>query len=304
MSDTVVVASAAPHDTTAGRGVRLSWGALLGGIVVALGVWLLLTVLGLAIGLSAIDPSQPASARTAGLTTGIWSLVVPLVALFVGGLVASRTAGIVDRPAGAIHGAVLWALATILSILLMGFVVRNIVGGAAAAVGSAASAASTGAPVVTQALGIDARDVVAPLNERLRAEGKPTVRPEQLEAAVRDAAAAAVREGRFDKQLFVTALSENTALSPADVRELADRAQMQLEARTGGMAGVKGDLQQTALRAADATGTAMWWLFLGMALSLGAAVFGATVGVSRQQRTAARGATGAMPVHEPQPAHS
>src|SRR5207248_11519006 len=83
---------------------RLSWGAIFGGTFVALGIWILLYAFGLAAGLTAVDPNNPGSARGAGIFTGVWGLIAPLVALFVGGFVASRSAGIFDRFAGGIHG--------------------------------------------------------------------------------------------------------------------------------------------------------------------------------------------------------
>src|SRR5690349_14919798 len=104
------------HLWVGGPPVKLSWAAIFGGTIVALGLWVLLCSLGLALGLSAIDPANPGSARAAGIGTGVWSLVAPLIALFIGGMVASRTAGIVDRVGGAIHGAVLWSLATIVGV--------------------------------------------------------------------------------------------------------------------------------------------------------------------------------------------
>src|SRR5690349_15272686 len=93
-----------------GPPVHLSWGAIFGGAVAALSVWALLYALGLAFGLSAVDPRNPGSLRASGIFTGIWSLVTPIIALFVGGAVASRGAGIVTRAGGALHGLVVWGL--------------------------------------------------------------------------------------------------------------------------------------------------------------------------------------------------
>ena len=53
----------------------LSWGAVLGGAVAALGVWAMLYVMGLAFGLSAVDPNDPSSVRGSSIFTGIWGIV-------------------------------------------------------------------------------------------------------------------------------------------------------------------------------------------------------------------------------------
>ncbi len=293
-SDVVVAPAALPEQAVPPRVVKLSWGALFGGMFAALGVWLLLTVLGLAIGLSAIDPSRPASTKIAGLTTGIASLIVPLVALFVGGLVAARAAGIVDRATGAIHGAVMWSLATILGVVLTGAVLRGVIDTAGGVAGAAASALGSAGPRFAHGVGIDTSDLVGPINERLLSEGKLPIRPERLQAAIRDSAGMAMQDGQFDKDTFARALSDETGLSEAGASDIADRIEAQVRMQVD-------EMRRGALQAADATGHAMWWVFLGMTLSLASAVLGATIGVSRKQRMAARGVP--IAVVEPQPVH-
>ncbi|MGQ0506432.1 MAG: hypothetical protein ACT4TC_14060 [Myxococcaceae bacterium] len=46
---------------------RLSWGAIFGGAVAALGLRILLYALGVALGLSSINPDNPESAQASGL---------------------------------------------------------------------------------------------------------------------------------------------------------------------------------------------------------------------------------------------
>jgi hypothetical protein len=106
---------------------RISWGAIFGGTLVALGVWLLLHTLGLAAGLTAIDPNNPRSLRGVGIGTGIWSIVAPLIALFVGGYVAARSAGVLERGLGALHGAVLWGLTTVAGAAGLGLMLASVV---------------------------------------------------------------------------------------------------------------------------------------------------------------------------------
>jgi hypothetical protein len=93
---------------------RLSWGAIFGGTFSALGLWLLLYVFGLAIGFSTVHVKGGDGFRPSGMFVGIWALISPLVALFVGGWVAGRGAGVVGRSSGAVHGLVMWGLTTVL----------------------------------------------------------------------------------------------------------------------------------------------------------------------------------------------
>jgi hypothetical protein len=109
---------------------NLRWGAIVGGTVAALGVASLLYSLGLALGLSAIDPQDPGSLRPSGIFTGVWALVVSLVALFVGGYVAARGASALTRMAGALHGLVVWGLTVVAGMWLIGTVASGLVSGA------------------------------------------------------------------------------------------------------------------------------------------------------------------------------
>jgi hypothetical protein len=134
-----------------GPPLRMSWGAIFGGTVAALGVWLLLLTLGLALGLSSVEPSTPGSVRGAGLFTGIWSLISPLIALFVGGMVAARGAGVVTKLGGALHGLVMWGLTALAGIYLLMAVLGSVVGGIASVGKAAMGAAGTATAGAAQA---------------------------------------------------------------------------------------------------------------------------------------------------------
>lgn len=293
-------------DLFGGPPVKLSWGAILGGTFVALGVWVLLYSLGLALGLSSVDPNDPGSAKAAGIGTGVWSLIAPLIALFVGGAVASRTAGVVDKAGGAIHGAVLWGLTTLAGVVLLGFALSNLLGGALSlgkgavgAVGSAAGAAvgaadrSNAGDALARNLGLNFDDALAPVNQRLRNNGKPAVTPEQLQAASADVLNDSLRTGRLDREQLVSSLADKTSLSRRDAEDLALRMEQQWNEKRA-QAGqkveeVKQDVQQGALKAADTTGKAFWGVFGALFLGLVSAVLGATLGVTRRQRLQAEG---------------
>src|SRR5262245_35978467 len=89
------------------RGIplRMSWGAVIGGVVAALGVAILLYALGLALGLDVVvNPNNPESLRSSGVFTSVWMLITSLIALFVGGLVAGRGANALTHAGASIHG--------------------------------------------------------------------------------------------------------------------------------------------------------------------------------------------------------
>jgi len=118
---------------------------------------------------------------------------------------------------------------------------------------------------------------LAPVNARLSQEGKPTVTLDQLETALRDATATSLRQGRFDSEVFATALAGHTALTRQDIDELVGDAKQRL-ATLGDQAA------QTTQRVATITGRAFWGVFGIMLLSLLTSVLGAIAGVTPRQR--------------------
>jgi hypothetical protein len=268
---------------------RLSWGAIFGGAVTALGLWILLYALGLAAGLTSLDPANPNSARSSGIFTGIWALIAPLIALFVGGWVAGRGASVFSRGQGGTHGLVMWGLTTLIGTSMVAMVASAVVGGVVS-VGKAAVSAGSGAigavaggtGNAARALGIDANDALGPVNDRLRAEGKPTITAEQLQAATRDAAQTALRQGRLDREMLVASLVQNTGLTRADAEQIGDRIQTQYQgASAQAQSGLQAAAQKAevgALKAGDATGKAFWGVFGALLMGLIAAVAGGAAG--------------------------
>jgi hypothetical protein len=278
---------------------KLSWGAIFGGTFVALGVWILLYALGLALGLSSVDPADPGSAKSAGIGTGIWSLIAPLIALFVGGLVASRTAGVMDKMGGALHGAVLWGLTTLAGVIVMGMALSSLLGAvfnvgksAVGAAGTAISgAASQGGQVgnIASSFGLNAEDALAPVNQRLQQEGKPAITAAQLQAATKDVLNTGIQQGRLDRELLVNSIAQNTALSRRDAEEIAGRIEAQWGQAQGQVGQIGQQVQQGALKAADTTGRVFWGVFFALLLGLVSSILGATLGVSKRQRFYAGG---------------
>jgi hypothetical protein len=248
-------------------GFRMSWGAVFGGAVVTLGLWLLLHTLGLAAGLSAIDPQDQGSLRGIGIGTGVWSVIAPLLALFVGGFVAAYAAGYFDRTTRLIHGVVVWGLTTILGALLVSMALAATLR-AGVRTGAAALA---GAASGVEGMSLNADQLLGPINQRLQSEGLPAVTAAQLEAAMRETMQAAVRTGSFDRNQMIGALTRTTPLSRPEAEQMATRIEQAWAQQAG-------ELRQAALQAADRTGKALWAVFLGMFLGLISAAAGALIG--------------------------
>ncbi|MGC4122695.1 MAG: hypothetical protein QM765_50615 [Myxococcales bacterium] len=245
------------------------WGAVFAGAFVALGLWVLLYAFGLAVGLNSLDMNNP---KSVGTWTGVWSFIAPLIALFVGGLVAARGAGPVDRTVGLMHGAVVWGLTTVVGVMLVGMMASAVVTGlAAAGTGVVKGVGGSGA-----VQGLNANDLLGPVNQKLQAEGKPAVTEQQIENSIKALGNQAIAGGKIDENAFAQALSQNTNLSRQDAMEIARGAQQQLGQAVQG-------LQQGAVQVANASGKAFWGIFAALALGLIASLIGGAIGVSRKQ---------------------
>ena len=139
---------------------RIAWGALFGGVIIAVAVQLLLSLLGAGIGLGTVNVNAGTtpSASGFGLGAGLWWVISSCVALFIGGYTSAWMAGIAVRFDGILHGLVTWGMATLLTVYLLSSAVGSIVGGGFSALGSVTSAAGTGissaAKPIAQATGV------------------------------------------------------------------------------------------------------------------------------------------------------
>jgi hypothetical protein len=112
---------------------RVSWGAILAGVVVALAIQILLAMLGAGIGLGVIEPTQAGDNPTAtsmGIGAAAWWALSGIIAAAIGGWVAARLAGIPSREVGLLHGFATWATATLLVLYFLGSTAGAIIGGA------------------------------------------------------------------------------------------------------------------------------------------------------------------------------
>jgi hypothetical protein len=110
---------------------KVSWGAIFAGVVVALVTQVLLTMLGVGIGVATLDPGtgDAPEASTFSIAAGIWYAVSGLIAAFFGGYVAARLSGRTSPTTGALHGLTTWAFTTLLVLYLLTTAVGSIVGG-------------------------------------------------------------------------------------------------------------------------------------------------------------------------------
>ena len=186
---------------SAGRFVylkRISWGAIFAGVLVAIVVQLLLSLLGFGIGLGTIDAVEEKNpAAGLGIGSAIWYILSSLISLFAGSWVAGRLASAPRLFDGILHGVLTWCLVTLLTIYFLTTTIGSIIGGTGRLVGGlvktagkgiAAAAPGIGDAVQSQlkANGVDMNnlnlsELKSEANKLLRQTGNPSLNPNRLE---------------------------------------------------------------------------------------------------------------------------
>jgi len=241
------------------EGMKVSWGGIFGGVLVALGLLLLLAALGLAVGVSAVQPGET-EASTLGAGAGIWAGASLLVALFVGGMVSTRIGAIVDGTTGFFEGALVWVVSVLLTLYFAGSGVGMLAGGAFKLVGGAAQTISS---------------VMQPSTDVSGSVDQIIARLKDPETAGQIAGATGMQASEVRASLGETAQRvENNRDNPARAAAEAKQglAQLMQKAKSSGA------LTQKAEEVKPQASKAAWIAFGALLLSLLAAVIGAMAG--------------------------
>ena len=244
------------------EGMRVSWGGVWGGVLVAVGLLLLLAALGVAVGISAVEPAE-SQASALGTGAGIWAGASLLIALFVGGMVATRIGAIFDRTTGFFEGALVW----VVSVLAMGYLAGSgigalgggafsLVGGASQMIGGAV-AQSGGAELSTGSVDQVVQRLRDPQTAQ-RVASATGLPPAEVESTLNDTAQR------------VESNRDNPAQAAAEAKQGV--AQLYDKAKSSGA------LTQKAQEVKPQAARAAWITFGALLLSLLAAVIGAMLG--------------------------
>jgi hypothetical protein len=140
--------------------MRVSWGGIIGGVLSAVGLLLLLAALGVAVGITAVDP-QSTRLGTVGTGAGIWTGVSMLLALFVGGLVATRLGATFDKTTSFFEGFLVWVVSLLLVAYLAASGVSSLAGGTFGMIGAEAMDQAQADPQAVQQMAQDVKPQAA-----------------------------------------------------------------------------------------------------------------------------------------------
>lgn len=236
----------------------IRWGAIFAGVVSGTASYLLLALLGLAVGLTAVDPGAAEPVGSVPLGTGIWTGISMLVGAFIGGYVAGHASGLARSMDGMLHGFVSWGATTLLYVVLATTALGAVLGGTFRIISQAVQAA---APVAQEAGG--GQGVVQQLQGLIGQQGQVQVSAESLKS-VQEALTAGDRQRAID--IMVNQMGME--------RENAAKIVEQVGPLVSGQ-----NLEQAATQATEALTATSWWLFIALLLSLALGIAGGATGV-------------------------
>ncbi|MER2264275.1 PhnA-like protein [Methylobacterium oxalidis] len=269
--------SVAPGESRAVLLHQVSWGAILAGTVAALVAQIILNLIGLGVGLSALGStgSGNPSAGTVSLTAGLWWVGSGIVASLIGGYLAGRLSGRPSASTAAYHGLVSWAVTTLVVLYLLTSTVGGLVGGAfgtvSSAIGGAGQAVGNGIQTAAQTAAPNLSKISNPLEgiEQQVREASGGQDP----AALRDAAVGAIR-AYLSGDAAQKAEAENRAAEAlARAQNIpVDQARAQVQTYQKQYEQALTEAKQKAQAAAEATrsAAAQGALYAALALVLGA----------------------------------
>lgn len=270
---------------------RISWSAVIAGVVLAMIVSLILSLLGTAIGTSAIEPLQEGNPVAGmGTSAGIWVIVSAVIALFVGGWAAGRLA----HREGALHGLLVWATVSLLTVYLVSSAVTGVVRGGLNLAGSGISAIGSGIAQVAPSVGgkiqdqlkqqgidFNLNDIQGELEQAMRQTGKPELNPDAVKQDAQNVQQDAKNTAQnsmsapqqadtqlsglldrikakgdkawdaADREAMVNLIKARTGKSDAEANQMVDQVQQSYREAYAKYQQLKADAEQKAREAAD-----------------------------------------------------
>ncbi len=238
----------------------IRWSAVLAGVAVGISVQLVLTLLGIASGLSMTSVQAGEAPGTGAL---VWAGISMLISALIGAYVAGRMSGLKRKTDGVLHGAVSWAVTTLLFVVLATSAGGSLLSGLFSGI-------TQGATSVAQGAGGGAGGVTAMLNRQLGTN----ISPDNMRT-LQGHIAAGRRDQAIDYMSSTMGVQRDRASTVVDQALILSGSPEQ--ASPAGRA--------AADRAIKGASTAAWTVFGAVALSLLLSLGGGALGAMGARRT-------------------
>lgn len=238
----------------------IRWGAVFAGVAVGVCVQLVLTLLGIATGLSSTSVTE---GEPVGVGPLLWAGVSMLIAAYVGGYVAARMTGLKRKVDGVLHGVVSWAVTTLLFATL-----------ATSAGGAMMSGIFTNVMPATSAGAGASGGTAGGVVGFLRMQIGNNVSPAAMRT-LQDHIQAGRRDDAIQHMISAMGVNQERAETIVDQALILSGAAEQASPQS----------RAAAERAVGAASTAAWTVFLAVALSLALGIAGGAMGAVGARRT-------------------
>jgi len=275
---------------------RVSWAAVLAGVVAMLVTQLILNMLGIGVGAATLDPGtgDNPSVRSVSVGAGIWYALSGIIASFVGGYAAGRLCGRPKESTAGWHGLTAWALTTLVIFYLLtsalGSVAGGLYSGLSSALGGLGRTATTAAQTTMGAAAPALSQAADPFGAIERQVREATGGNDP--AALRDAAISAVRAALTGDQARAQQARDQAAQTLAraaniSVEEARNRVQQYEQQYRQAAEQARQQAVEAGRTAARTASRAALWGSIALILGALAAWFGGRAGAVHPTITAA-----------------
>jgi hypothetical protein len=275
---------------------RVSWAAVLAGVVAMLVTQLILNMLGIGVGAATLDPGtgDNPSVRSVSIGAGIWYALSGIIASFVGGYAAGRLCGRPKESTAGWHGLTAWALTTLVIFYLLtstlGSVAGGLYSGLSSAVGGLGRTATTTAQTAMGAAAPALSQAADPFGAIERQVREATGGNDP--AALRDSATSAVRAALTGDQARAQQARDQAAQTLAraaniPVEEARNRVQQYEQQYRQAAEQARQQAVEAGRTAARTASRAALWGSIALILGALAAWFGGRAGAVHPTITAA-----------------
>jgi|GEM_PF-1025184 len=232
---------------------RVSWGAIAAGAMVSLTIYIVLMLLGVAVG---IEAASRHATDQFGAGAAIYSILTILVAMFFGGWATSRLAVGESKQEAALYGLILWGVLFLGMIWLFSTGVRTGFGGMV----GLASGAYTVACDEANSNPVSEPGMLEAIRNRYDTEfGGDRFIEDMKKAGLTEEQAKKAQE---EAKSAIERIRKDPGAAPEVARELAD----------------KPEVREAAAVAVEGARAATWWTLVGVLISLAAVIIGSLTG--------------------------
>lgn len=264
---------------------RVSWAAVFGGTLIMLITLMLLSLLGIGIGIGSINPMEEARSME-GIGTGalVWWVISNIAAVFVGAFAAAKLTNLSYKSSGLLHGILTWSLYTLISFVLMTSAVGAIISGVGGAVSKSLSAVGKGVSEATSiANQINTDRINRLIQDALAQDQGMGAGGQEFDIDLMAVAEEVFIENgqintEIEREEVVQAVADNSSLSPADAERAADVIVQEYEQMKPKFQQLKQRAETTGQQVADTVSKAAIWAFVALVLGLGTAAIGGSLG--------------------------